>query len=199
MKILVLNSGSSSHKVSLYEIGDALPENPPVPVWEGRIEWNGNTAAITVKNSKGIARKDKLNSLSSERVLKDLLATLWSGETRGIASAAEIDAVGHRVVHGGPDFHNPIRISNDVCAAIGGLSHFAPLHIQSEVEGMKVVRHLLGDVPQFAVFDTGFHRQLHRRIPVHMSDSKWGFDDTASTESIISTVRAEQLSWFGRT
>ena len=73
MKILVLNSGSSSQKVSLYEIGDALPENPPVPVWEGRIEWNGNTAAITVRNSKGIARKEKLNSLSSEWVLKDLL------------------------------------------------------------------------------------------------------------------------------
>ena len=101
MNILVLNSGSSSQKVSLYEIGDALPENPPVPVWEGRIEWNGNTAAITVRNSRGIARKQKLNSRSSEWVLKDLLGTLWSGEMPSIGSAADIDAVGHRVVHGG--------------------------------------------------------------------------------------------------
>ena len=72
------------------------------------------TAAITVRNSKGIARKEKLKSLSCELLLKDLLATLWSGETRSIASAADIDAVGHRVVHGGPHFHDPIRISNDV-------------------------------------------------------------------------------------
>ena len=160
MKILVLNSGSSSQKACLYEIGDTLPESPPSPLWEGRIEWSGSTAAITVKNSKGIAKKEKLKSLSSERVLKYLLGTLWSGETRSIASAADIDVVGHRVVHGGPNFHDPIRISNDVHAAIGGLSHFAPLHIQSELEGINVVADLLGDVPQFAVFDTGFHRHM---------------------------------------
>src|ERR1017187_1565155 len=95
MKILVLNSGSSSQKACLYEIGDALPESPPLPLWEGRIEWNGDTAAITVRNSKGMAKKEKLKSLSlkslsCELVLKELLATLWSGETRSIASAAEI-------------------------------------------------------------------------------------------------------------
>ena len=68
--------------------------------------------------------------------------------------------MGHRVVHGGPHFHHPVRISNEVHAAIGGLSHFAPLHIQSELEGINVVADLLGDVPQFAVFDTGFHRHM---------------------------------------
>jgi acetate kinase len=160
MKILVLNSGSSSQKACLYEIGDTLPESPPLPLWEGRIERSGDVAAITVRNSKGIAKKEKLKSLSSERVLKDLLATLWRGETRSIASAAEINAVGHRVVHGGPHFHHPVRISNEVHAAIGGLSYFAPLHIQSELEGINVVADLLGDVPQFAVFDTGFHRHI---------------------------------------
>jgi len=173
MKILVLNSGSSSQKVSLYEIGDALPEKPPLPVWEGRIEWNGNTAAIKVRNSIGMARKEKLNNLSSEWVLRDLLATLWSGETRSVASAADIDAVGHRVVHGGPDFHNPIQISNDVYAALGGLSHFAPLHIQSELEGVKIVQHLLGDVPQFAVFDTSFHRHMPAVAQTYPGPHEW--------------------------
>ena len=173
MKILVLNSGSSSQKLSLYEIGDALPENPPAPVWEGRIEWNGDTAAITVRNSKGIARKKKLNSLSSEGVLKDLLATLWSGETRSIDSAADIDAVGHRVVHGGPHFHDPIRISNDVYAAIGDLSHFAPLHIPLELEGVKIVADLLGEVPQFAVFDTGFHHYMPAVAQTYPGPYRW--------------------------
>jgi acetate kinase len=81
MRILVLNSGSSSQKACIEEISEALPESPPWPLWEGRIEWNGDTAAITVRNSKGMARKEKLKSLSCELVLKDLLATLWSGET----------------------------------------------------------------------------------------------------------------------
>ena len=154
-------------------MGDALPESPPVPLWEGRIEWNGDTAAITVRNSKGIASKEKLKSLSSQRVLKDLLATLWSGETPSIASAAEINAVGHRVVHGGPRFHDPVRISSDVHAAIGGLSHFAPLHTQSELEGMKIVADLLGDVPQFAVFDTGFHRHMPAVAQIYPGPYEW--------------------------
>lgn len=173
MKILVLNSGSSSQKACLYEIGDALPESPPLPLWEGRIERNGNTAATTVRNSKGIARKEKLNSLSSEWGLKDLLATLWSGETRSIASAADIDAVGHRVVHGGPHFHDPVQISNDVHAAIGGLLQFAPLHIQTELEGMKIVADLLGDVPQFAVFDTSFHRHMPAVAQTYPGPYEW--------------------------
>jgi acetate kinase len=173
MKILVLNSGSSSQKACLYEIGGALPESPPLPLWEGRIEWYGDTAAITVRNSKGIARKEKLESLSYELVLKDLLATLWSGETRSIASPAEINAVGHRVVHGGPRFHDPILISNDVYSTLAGLSQFAPLHIQSELQGMKTIADLLGDVPQVAVFDTGFHRQMPLVAQTYPGPYEW--------------------------
>ena len=144
-----------------------------MPVWEGRIEWNGNMAAITVRNSRGIARKEKLNNRSSEWVLKDLLGTLWSGEMRSIASAADIDAVGHRVVHGGPHFHDPVRITSDVHAAIGGLSHFAPLHIQLELEGINVVADLLGDVPQFAVFDTGFHHHMPAVAQTYPGPYEW--------------------------
>src|SRR5271165_6340490 len=173
MNILVLNAGSSSQKACLYEIGDTLPESPPLPLWEGRTEWSGDAAAITVRNSKGIAKKEKLKSLSSELVLKDLLATIWSGEMRSIGSAADIDAVGHRVVHGGPHFHDPILISNDVHAAIGGLSHFAPLHIESELEGINVVADLLGEVPQVAVFDTGFHRHMPAVAQTYPGPYEW--------------------------
>ena len=173
MKILVLNSGSSSQKASLYDIGGTLPESPTLPLWEGRIQWNGDTAAITVRNSKGIGRQKKLQSLSCERMLNDLLATLWSGETRSIASAAEIEAVGHRVVHGGARFHNPILISNDVYSTLAGLSHFAPLHIQSELQGMKTIADLLGDVPQVAVFDTGFHRQMPLVAQTYPGPYEW--------------------------
>jgi len=176
MKILVLNSGSSSQKACLYEIGDALPESPPLPLWDGRIEWNGDTAAITVRNSKGLARRGKLKSPSCELVLKDLLATLWSDETRSITSAAEINAVGHRVVHGGPRLHDPILISNGVYSILAGLSQFAPLHIQSELQGMKTIADLLRDVPQVAVFDTGFHHQMPLVAQTYPGPYEW-FED----------------------
>jgi acetate kinase len=173
MKILVLNSGSSSQKACLYEIGDALPESPPAPVWEGRIEWDSDTAAILVRNSKGSVKKKKLKISSRDLVLKDLLATSWTGEMRGVASAAEIDAVGHRVVHGGTRFHNPILITKDVYSALAGLSQFAPLHIQSELGGMKIAADLLGDVPQFAIFDTGFHHQMPSVSQMYPGPNEW--------------------------
>ena len=173
MKILALNSGSSSLKASLYEIGDTLPEGPPLPLWEGRIEWNGDAAAITVRNLKGVTRKEKLRASSRNAVLSDLLATSWSGETGSIASAREIDAVGHRIVHGGPRFDDPVRITTDVCSALADLSQFAPLHIQSELEGIQIVAEALGDVPQFAVFDTGFHRHMPPVAQTYPGPYEW--------------------------
>lgn len=173
MKILVLNSGSSSQKACLYEIGDTLPESPPLSLWEGRIEWESHTAAIAIRNSKGAARKEKVEFASRESVLRDLLTASWSGETCSIASVTQIDAVGHRVVHGGDRFQYPVRVTPDVYSALAGLSQFAPLHIQSELEGMKVVAELLGNVPQFAVFDTGFHRQMPAVAQTYPGPYEW--------------------------
>jgi len=173
VKILVLNSGSSSQKACIYEVADVLPENPPVPLWEGRIEWRGDTAVIAFRSSNGIATKEKLKITSRELVLKELLKTSWNGATRSIASATEIDAVGHRVVHGGHSFQDPVLITQEVHSALANLSQFAPLHIQSELEGMKVVADLLRDVPQFAVFDTGFHRDMPSVAQTYPGPYEW--------------------------
>lgn len=173
MKILVLNSGSSSQKASLYEIGEALPQNPPVPLWEGRIEWNGNSASTTVRTAKVAAKKERLKVPSRESVLSDLLKTAWSGKTRSIASATEIGAVGHRVVHGGPRFHEPVRITGEVYSALTELSQFAPLHLESELAGINTVAGLLGDVSQYAVFDTAFHRQMPAVARTYPGPYEW--------------------------
>src|SRR5271166_4280434 len=162
MKILVLNSGSSSQKACLYQIGESLPDHPPACLWEGRIEWSGDTAALTVKNSKGGAQEEQIKFSSREQVVRDLLGTLCDGKARAIASVDEIDAVGHRVVHGGPHFEDPVPITPEVRSAIASVSTLAPLHIRAELEGMEMVESLLGPVPQIAVFDTGFHRQMPR-------------------------------------
>ena len=162
MKILVLNSGSSSQKACIYEIGETLPDHPPDCLWEGRIEFGGDTATIAAKNSRGRLSKKQLPISSREEVVRHLLRTARDGKTRAIGSVDEIDAVGHRVVHGGPHFEDPVVVTPEVRAAIASVSPLAPLHIRAELEGMEIVDSVLGAVPQIAVFDTGFHRQMPR-------------------------------------
>jgi len=173
MKILVLNSGSSSQKACLYEIGETLPDHPPVPLWEGKIEWSGDTAAVAVKNSQGVTLKEEVPVSSREQVIRHLLRTARHGKARAIASASEVDAVGHRVVHGGPHFEDSVLITHEVRVAIDGVSAFAPLHIRAELEGMKIAENLLGAVPQVAVFDTGFHRQIQLSAAVYPGPYEW--------------------------
>ena len=173
MKILVLNSGSSSQKACLYEIGETVPHHPPIPLWQGKIEWGVDTAAILVKNSQGVTFKEELPVCSREQVIRHLLRTARDGNARAIASTLEIDAVGHRVVHGGAHFKNPVVITDKVRAAIESLSAFAPLHIRAEVEGMKIVEELFGAVTQVAVFDTAFHCQIPPSAAIYPGPYEW--------------------------
>jgi len=173
MKILVLNSGSSSQKACLYELGDALPTDPPAALWEGKIEWNGETAATVVKNSKETVQKEQVRFSSREQVVRELLSTVWNGKARAIASLSDIEAVGHRVVHGGSHFEDPVVITAEVKAAIASVSEFAPLHNRAELEGINIVEKLFAAVPQMAVFDTGFHRQMPLAATIYPGPYDW--------------------------
>jgi len=173
MKILVLNSGSSSQKACLYELGDALPADPPAALWEGKIEWNGETAATVVKNSKETVQKEQVRFSSREQVVRELLSTVWNGKARAIASLSDIEAVGHRVVHGGSHFEDPVVITAEVKAAIASVSEFAPLHNRAELEGINIVEKLFAAVPQMAVFDTGFHRQMPLAATIYPGPYDW--------------------------
>src|SRR5271169_1376714 len=173
MKILVLNSGSSSQKACLYEIGAALPDHPQACLWEGKVEFGGHTAAIAVKNSQGIAEKEQIEYSSREQVIRHLLSTLMNGKVRVLASLSEIDSVGHRVVHGGPDFEEPVVVTPEVRSAIASVSKLAPLHTPAALEGMEIVESVLGSVPQMAVFDTGFHRQMPLSAAIYPGPYEW--------------------------
>ena len=173
MKILVLNSGSSSQKSSLYEIGENLPVDSPAPLWEGKIEWRDEVAHAEVKNSRGILQKGQVKVSSREKAVEHLLGTLWNGEPRTVTSPAEIDVVGHRVVHGGPKYAEPVLLTPEVKAGIAKVSAFAPLHNRAELEGMEVIEKLLGAVPQVAVFDTGFHRRMPQAAAVYPGPYQW--------------------------
>ena len=173
MEILVLNSGSSSQKSALYEISGALPAHPPTPVWEGKIEWDGDQAEMQVQNSKGAVLEHRLKVESRRHAIEQLLNTLWTGDTLVVSAPSEIDIVGHRIVHGGKDFEQAIVITPEVKSAIARMSIFAPLHNRAELEGIEIVEKHFGNVPQVAVFDTGFHSRLPEAAAVYPGPYEW--------------------------
>ena len=173
MKVLVLNSGSSSQKASLYEIGPNLPDSPPAPVWEGKIEWEENDAAIAVRTSHGANVRDRMKVTSRAEAIEQLLDSLWKGSTRVLSVPADIGLAGHRVVHGGQHFKQPTLITPQVKTAIAGMSAFAPLHNRAELEGIDIVEKNIGAIPQVAVFDTSFHSDLPEAAAVYPGPYEW--------------------------
>src|SRR6266576_3203625 len=173
MKILVLNSGSSSQKSSLYEIRETLPDDPPTPLWEGKIEWHDEVAEAEVRGARRVVQKYHVKVSSRAQAVEHLLGTLWEGKTRAVTSRAEIDVVGHRVVHGGPKYEEPVLLTSEVKSGIAKVSAFAPLHNRAELEGIQVIEKVLGPVPQVAVFDTGFHRRMPQAAVVYPGPYQW--------------------------
>jgi acetate kinase len=173
MKILVLNSGSSSQKSYLYDVGTALPEHPPAPAWEGKIEWDGDHAGMQAQNSQGAHLKERVKVSSRSHAISQLLDTLWGGNVRAVSAPSEIDVVGHRVVHGGQEFKEPVCITPAVKAAIARMSALAPLHNRAEMEGIELIEKRMGDVRQVAVFDTGFHSGLPDAAAIYPGPFEW--------------------------
>jgi acetate kinase len=173
MKILVLNSGSSSQKSCLYDIGDVLPEDPPAWLWQGTIEWKGEAGEAQIKNGRGFSRKEQIKVSSRAEATAYLLDTLWKGDASAVSSLSEIDVVGHRIVHGGPAFEDPVVITPEVKTAIAAVSAIAPLHNRAELEGVEIIEKLLGPVRQVAVFDTGFHKKMPLAAAVYPGPYEW--------------------------
>ncbi len=173
MKILVLNSGSSSQKSCVYEIGDALLAHPPDPLWEGKIEWKGGEAEIRLGNSQGATLNESLKIASHAAATERLLDMLSSGKVPAVAATSEIDIVGHRIVNGGRQYTEPTLITPEVKSAIARMSALAPLHNRAELEGIELVEKKLGAVRQVAVFDTGFHSKLPDAATVYPGPYEW--------------------------
>src|SRR6266852_4206733 len=173
MKILVVNSGSSSQKSCLYELGALLPESPPAPLWEGKVEWQGNLAVLEVQNSAGITHKEEITIGARSEATRLLINALTSGKTHVLTDKSEIAAVGHRIVNGGQEYTQPTIVTTDVKAAIERMSVFAPLHNRVELEGINLIEKEFGSVPQVAVFDTGFHSRLPLAAAVYPGPYEW--------------------------
>jgi acetate kinase len=169
-KILVLNAGSSSLKCALFqEPGTKL-------LWKAQADRGTNSGALEIRAGlpEGAEIRRQVPGESPMDVLPELLESLWSCSTKVIDDRAAIDAVGHRVVHGGDKFRQSTRITPEVRVAIQRLSEFAPAHNPVAVAGMDGIDRILGPrVPQIAVFDTAFHASLPPEIFVYPGPYEW--------------------------
>lgn len=187
MKILVINSGSSSIKFQLLEMdGESVLASGLVERIgedEGLIKcefWPDSDKERVEKNTAEI-----VDHKSGMRMVVDLLTDPVKGV---IENRKDIGAVGHRVVHGGEDFHKPIIISNEVMKAIENNIPLAPLHNPANIDGIRVAQELFAEVPQVAVFDTAFHQTIpphayHYALPYELYEKqrirRYGFHGTS--------------------
>ena len=173
MKILVLNSGSSSQKSRVYEFGASLPDSPPESRWEGKIELQGDRARLETRNSEGANHKEEITIGERSEATERLLSALTSGKTCVLADKSEITVVGHRIVNGGSEYTRPTMVTPAVRAAIERMAVFAPLHNRVELEGIALIEKIFGAVPQVAVFDTAFHSELPAAVYVYPGPYEW--------------------------
>ena len=158
MKILVINSGSSSIKYQLLDM-----ERHRI-LASGLAERIGDSASILTHHRAAEGEDQKhveKGSIADHREgLKRIVDLLLDPNSGIIGSHSEIGAVGHRVVHGGETFHEPTLIDDKVIADIEACIPLAPLHNPANLMGIRVARKLFPEAAQVAVFDTAFHQTL---------------------------------------
>ena len=151
--ILVLNAGSSSVKFELF----AVEEGAPSRLFKGQIEGIGVKPRLTARDAEGVPLVERAFEPAKVADLPSALDVLrkWIG-VRLVGRLPIV--VGHRVVHGGPRFDQPVLVDDEVLAVMESLVSLAPLHQPNNLAPIKAIRERLPDLPQVACFDTAFHR-----------------------------------------
>jgi acetate kinase len=156
MKILVLNCGSSSIRYRLFEMPGGS-----VLAW-GLVQRIGNSSSEINHCAAGKRLSRSLPVADHAAGLQIVVDMLSKGGAAALEHAGEIEAVGHRVVHGGEKFTQTVLIDDEVMEAIEDHVELAPLHNPPNLAGIRVAQDLLPGVPQVAVFDTAFHQSIPR-------------------------------------
>ena len=182
MKILVLNSGSSSLK---YQVIDT---NTGEMLVKGNYERVGQVGSFLTHKVNGEKHKFEHPAKNHEKAIKFVMERLTS-EAYGIfKSLDELDAVGHRVVHGGEKFKDAVLITEEVIKEIEATEELAPLHNPAAVLGINACKKVLPNKPMVAVFDTAFHQTISKEkyiypIPYEYYEKyhvrKYGFHGTS--------------------
>ncbi|GBG11984.1 acetate kinase [Paenibacillus sp. MY03] len=155
MKVLVINAGSSSLKYQLYNMMDESV------LASGRVERIGMDSSIVTHESANKPEvRDVREILDHVTAVKRVIDILVHPDFGVITSMSEIDAVGHRVVHGGEAFKHSVIVTQEVKAEIKRLFDLAPLHNPAHMMGINAVETNMPNVPQVVVFDTAFHQTM---------------------------------------
>ncbi len=155
MKILVINAGSSSLKYQLFDTADGsvlakgLCERIGIP---------GGHVKHTPAGRDTFEEDYKMDSHADG--IRRVIELMTTGDTAVIGSMSEIDAVGHRVLHGGAEFSGSVLVTPEVKEAIKRCIPLGPLHNPANLTGILACEEAMGDIPQVAVFDTAFHQTM---------------------------------------
>ena len=163
MRILVLNAGSSSLKFQLIDTdGPAIAESRDRRLARGQIERIGGEAIVSLAAAGEHPTKSTATIRDHAAAVEHIIGWLASAESGvQIETVGDIEAVGHRVVHGGERFTHSTRIDDGVRRELEELIELAPLHNPHNLRGISAARAALGaGIPQVAVFDTAFHHSL---------------------------------------
>ncbi|MDO5733234.1 MAG: acetate kinase [Eubacteriales bacterium] len=183
MKVLVINSGSSSMKYQLFE-------------YEGRqILAKGIAERIGIeeplfsyKRGDGFSYKKHMEIKTHRDAVNAMVAALTDPENGVISDLSEVKAVGHRVLHGGEYFAAPVQINEEVKAVIKKCFAWGPLHNPANLMGIEVCEEVMAGIPQVAVFDTAFHQTMPPKayryaLPEHyykdLGIRRYGFHGTS--------------------
>ena len=198
MKILVINAGSTSLK---YQLIDSDTEGVLAKGLCERIGADAEGGMLKYNSSKTGEKKEVELDLTDHGVaLKAVIDVLLDPEDGAISSLDEIDAVGHRVVHGGEYFSSTVKVDDEVIKKIEACSDLAPLHNPANLLGIKACQKLMPNVPQCVTFDTAFHQTIPEKayiygIPYEYYENykirRYGFHGTS--HSFVSARAAELL------
>lgn len=196
MKILVLNCGSSSIKYALYNMDD---NSVMTSGGAERVGLDG--AFVKVKLANGEKKQIMHDIPEHTEGVKFIFSLLTDSEIGVIKSLSEIDAVGHRMVHGGEKFSQSVLITPEVIKAFEEVSDLAPLHNPANMKGVNAVSDLMPGLPQVGVFDTAFHQTMPPKaymyaIPYELYEKygirRYGFHGTSHRY-----VSARALEYLG--
>jgi acetate kinase len=154
MKVLVFNCGSSSVKYQLYLMPDEIV------FAKGVVQRIGEDFSEAIQSTDGNELQLEEHVENHDQALEAIKKMLTHDDKGPLKSMKEIDACGHRVVHGGERFTGSVRIDVEIEDVIEEFIELAPLHNPANLAGIKAVDHMMGDVPQVACFDTAFHQTI---------------------------------------
>ncbi len=183
MKILVLNCGSSSIKYALYDM-----DSKSIMTSGGAERVGLDGAFVKVKLANGEKKTIMHDIPEHTEGVKFIFSLLTDPEIGVIKDLKEIDAVGHRMVHGGEKFNKSVLLTDEVLKTFEECSDLAPLHNPANLKGVRAVQELMPGLPQVGVFDTAFHQTMPKEaymyaIPYELYEKygvrRYGFHGTS--------------------